>query len=267
MTTLALARPSSWLADLDARQPLLARTGWVMLAILAACLLAMAIDPRTLNGVSVWVKPAKFAASFVAWFWTLAWAWGVLAPAARRGMSAAVVLWGTLLAAAVEQGWIIVRAMLGLPSHFAQDPLGAAVYASVMSVGAVTLVALGAVLGVLVLLRGDQTQPRPWRLAVGLGLLLGGVLGGFTGATISGLDTAVIGGTPTDAGAFPPFFWSRDGGDLRIAHFIGIHAMQALPALALAGAGAAAIWAGAVGWTALTLGAWALALEGVPLAL
>jgi hypothetical protein len=180
MNILALARPRELLAELHARQPLLARSGWVMLAILAAFLLAMVFDPRTLNGVSVWVKPAKFAASFVAWFWTLAWAWGVLAPAARRGMSAAVVLWGTLLAAAVEQGWIIFRATLGLPSHFAQDPIGAAVYASVMSVGAATLVALAAFLGVLVLLRGDQTQPRPWRLAVGLGLLFGGVLGGLT---------------------------------------------------------------------------------------
>lgn len=265
MTSLVLAPPRSLLAELDARQPLLARTGWAMLATLAVCLIAMMLDPRTLNGVSVWVKPAKFAAAFVAWFWTLAWAWGVLAPAARKGMAAAVVLWGTLVAAAAEQIWIIFRAALGLPSHFAQDPIGAAVYVAVMGVGAVTLVSLAALLGVLVLLRGDHTQPRPWRLAVGLGLLLGGVLGGFTGSTISGQNTPLIASISTDAGAFPPFFWSRDGGDLRVAHFLGVHAMQALPALALAGAGAAVIWAGAVGWTALTFGAWALALAGVPL--
>ena len=265
MTAFALAPPRSLLMELDARQRLLARTGWVMLATLAVCLIAMLLDPRTLNGVSVWVKPAKFAAAFVAWFWTLAWAWGVLAPAARQGVAASVVLWGTLVAAAAEQIWITSRAALGLPSHFAQDPLGAAVYVAVMGVGAVTLVSLAALLGVLVLLRADRTQPRPWRLAVGLGLLLGGVLGGFTGSSISAWDTPLIGGRSTDAGALPPFFWSRDGGDLRVAHFLGIHAMQALPLLALAGASAAVIRAGALGWTALTLGAWALAVAGVPL--
>lgn len=265
MTTLAPFSPRSLLAELDARQPLLARTGWAMLATLAVCLIAMVVDPRTLNGVSVWVKPAKFAASFVAWFWTLAWAWGVLAPATRKGRVAAVVLWGTLVVAAAEQIWITARAALGLPSHFAQDPIGAAVYVWVMGVGAVALVSLAGLLGVLVLLRGNHAQPRPWRLAVGLGLLLGGVLGGFTGSTISDRDTALIGSISTDAGAFAPFFWSREGGDLRVAHFLGIHAMQALPVLALVGAGAAVIWAGALGWTALTLGAWALALAGVPL--
>jgi hypothetical protein len=235
-----------------------------MLALTAAFLVAMTLDPRTINGVSVWVKPAKFAASFVAWSWTLAWAWGVLAPAMRHGWTAWVILWGTLLASGYEQGWITLRAALGLPSHFAKDALGGFMY-SLMGVGAVALVGLAALLGLLVLLRGDVAQPCPWRLAVGLGLVMGGVLGGITGASISVLDTPKVGGTAGDAANFAPFFWSRDGGDMRIAHFISIHAMQALPALALLGAGAGMVWAGAAGWTALSVAAYALALAGVPL--
>lgn len=255
---------SAVFAELDARQPLLACAGWVALAVLLASLAAMAFDARVINGVSVWVKPAKFAASFVVWFWTLAWAWGVLAPAARDGRTARIVLWGTLGAAGFEQGWITLRAALGQPSHFANDALGAVMYA-LMGLGAVTLVVLAVLLGLLVLRAGDPAQPRPWRLAVGLGLVIGGVLGGFTGASISVADTPRIGGSPGDAANLPPFFWSRDGGDLRVAHFLAIHAMQALPLLALAGAGVAMIWAGAAGWTALSLGAWGLARAGVPL--
>lgn len=265
MTTLALRlRPAgALLAELDARQPQLARAGWVALGLMLASLVAMGLDPRTINGVSVWVKPAKFAASFVAWFWTLAWAWGALAPDARRGWAARVVLWGTLAAAGLEQVWITLRAALGLPSHYATDPLGAAVY-PLMGLGAVTLVALAALLGLLVLLRGDRAQPGRWRLAVGLGLVLGGVLGGFTGVTMS-VANPRIGGSPTDAANLAPFFWSRDGGDLRVAHFLAIHAMQAIPLLAALGAGVAMVLAGAAGWTALSLGAWALARAGVPL--
>jgi hypothetical protein len=264
MTALVLSPARDIFAELRARQPLLARAGWAALAILLACLAAIAIDPRMINGVSVWVKPAKFAASFVAWLWTLAWAWGVLAPQERSGRAARIILRGTLGTAAFEQGWITLRAALGLPSHFAQDALGAAGYIG-MGLAALALVAFAAALGLLVLLRPDPSQPRPWRLAVGLGLVIGGVLGGFAGVSISVLGTPHVGGSMTDAQNLAPFFWSRDGGDLRVAHFLGIHAMQAVPALALLGAGAGTVWLGAAGWTLLSLGAYALALAGVPL--
>jgi hypothetical protein len=235
-----------------------------MLALLLACLVAMTVDPRVIIGVSLWVKPAKFAASFAVWLWTIAWAWGVLAPAARTGWTARIVLWVTLATSWFEMLWISFRAALGQPSHFATDPLGAAMY-GLMGAAAILLVAMAAILGVLVLLRPDPAQPRPWRIAVALGLLVGGVMGGFTGASISVNTTPHLGGTPGDAAAMPPFFWSRDGGDLRVAHFLAIHAMQALPLLALAGAGLAVVWLGAAGWTALSLGAWLLARGGVPL--
>ncbi|QYU71217.1 hypothetical protein J4558_20690 [Leptolyngbya sp. 15MV] len=256
MSTLAM--PRGIVPDLAARQPALAAAGWAMLALAGACLVLMAFDPRIINGVSVWVKPAKFAATFVIWYWTLAWAWGVLDEGARHGIAARIVLWGMLGVGFAEQGWLTCRAALGLPSHFAQDALGSFVYV-LMGVGAFTLCALAVLLGVLVLWRGDRGQALPWRLAVALGLILGGALGAFTGASISEGGGPRIGGTQDDARNLAPFFWSRDGGDLRIAHFVGIHAMQALPALALMGAGAATIWLGAAGWTALTLAMWFLA--------
>jgi hypothetical protein len=264
MSATTFSRPRPVLAELDARQPVLARAGWLALAILLACFVAMLFDPRTINGVSVWVKPQKFATSFMVWFWSLAWAWGVLEERARNSVTARVVLWGTLITGVYEQVWITFRAALGVPSHFAQDALGGFMY-GLMGIGALTLVILAAVLGVLVLLRGDRAQPRAWRIAVGLGLFIGGVAGGVTGATISVIGGPVIGGTPGDAAAWPPFFWSRDGGDLRIAHFVSIHAMQAVPLLALLGAGTAVVIVGALGWTALIAAAYAAALMGIAL--
>jgi hypothetical protein len=258
------AAPRALLAELDRRQPLLARLGWANLAVLLLCLIAMALDPRSFDGVSVWAKPAKFAASFVVWFWTLAWAWGVLAPEAARGHIARLVLAGTVAAALFEQGWITWRAALGGPSHFATDAPGAFMY-GLMGLGALTLVGLAALLGLLVLRRPRQGVQRAWVLAIGLGLLLGGVLGGFTGAAISVLGSPYVGGVASNAGGLPPFFWARDGGDLRIAHFLGIHAMQTLPLLALLGTGARLVGLAAAGWTALTLAVFALALQGVVL--
>jgi hypothetical protein len=255
---------------LRAREPRLFAGLLAAAALLAVSLAAMAVDARTINGVSVWVKPAKFSASFLLWFATLGWAFGLLRPEARRGWPARAIAWGTLIAAAVEMGWILPRAALGLPSHFATDPLGGFMY-GVMGLAALALVALAAALGLLVALRGDPAQPRLWRAAWVAGLVLTGLLGGFTGAAISASGGPQIGGTPGDAAALAPFFWSRDGGDLRVAHFLGIHAMQALPLLALALAG----WRAARGWAALglgtaayaglTLAAFAAARAGLPL--
>lgn len=240
-------------------------------ALLALSLAAMLFDARTINGVSVWVKPAKFSASFVLWFATLGWAAGLLRPEARSGLALGVIVWGTLAAAFVEMAWIVPRAALGLPSHFATDPLGSLMYL-VMGVGALTLVVLAFCLGLLLALRGDPAQPALWRAAWVAGLLLTGVLGGVTGSAISGAGGPHVGATPNDAAALPPFFWARDGGDLRVAHFFGIHAMQALPLLALllARLRAALAWGGlglcAAGYAWLTLAVLAAAQAGVALA-
>jgi hypothetical protein len=43
-----------------------------------------------------------------------------------------------------------------------------------------------------------------------------------------------VGGTLDDTSGLPIFGWSRDGGDLRVAHFFAVHAMHFIPAFGLA---------------------------------
>lgn len=255
------------LRGLDARQPVLARTGWAMLLVAGLSLAAMAIDPREIRGVSVWVKPAKFAASLAAWTLTMAWAWTALAPASRIGWPARIIVAGTLGFGVFEVGWIGLRAALGEPSHFATDALGAVAY-GVMGLAALTGCLLAAGFGALVALRGNPAMEATMRAAVATGFVIAGLGGAATGFAISANLGPYVGGLATDAGALPPFFWSRSGGDLRVAHFVAIHAMQAIPllawALARAGAARPGAWiaAGAAGWCALAIGAFAQAQAG-----
>jgi hypothetical protein len=60
------------------------------------------------------------------------------------------------------------------------------------------------------------------------------VLGTLSGAYVSGQPGHWVGGTASDANALPIVKWSLDGGDLRVAHFFGLHAMQILPLVGLA---------------------------------
>lgn len=72
------------------------------------------------------------------------------------------------------------------------------------------------------------------------------------------------------ASSIPLFAWNQAGGDLRVAHFLGIHAEQAIPLMAIAFAKAG--WRGrlpvvvaAFFWAALTIGLWISAMGGQPL--
>lgn len=64
------------------------------------------------------------------------------------------------------------------------------------------------------------------------------------------------------------FNWARDGGDLRVAHFFGIHAMQAIPLLAYAlrhvNAGITVVAIGGLIYTLVTSRTFAQAVMGQP---
>ena len=64
--------------------------------------------------------------------------------------------------------------------------------------------------------------------------MLGSVLGALTGLYLGGQPGHWAGGVASDADGLPFFGWSRTGGDLRVAHFIGLHAIQILPLTAWA---------------------------------
>ena len=76
---------------------------------------------------------------------------------------------------------------------------------------------------------------RTLAIGAGVGLILGSLLGTITGLALGGNPTGHWVGGPvpakllTDAGGLSVLGWSRTGGDLRIAHFVGMHVMQAVP--------------------------------------
>jgi hypothetical protein len=210
--------------------------GFVALAVV--CLLMLAIDERALNGVNVWAKPLKFSISLAVYFATLAW-FAPLMPNGYFARTGGRWLSATPVACAVfEIVYIIVQAALGEPSHFNVATTFHSTMYTLMGGGALILVAVCLWMGWIIL--SVHGMSNPYALSAGLALVLTFVLGGGFGAYLGAQSGHWVGGTLSDADGLWLVNWSRDGGDLRVPHFFGMHAMQILPAMAALISGAAA---------------------------
>lgn len=237
------------------REPALTWFALALTLALVPTLIAMGLDDRTLRGVNVWAKPAKFMASIALFALTTAWFIGLLPAARRSARPVRVLVWMLLISATGEIVYITLQAALGQASHYHQGDLLHRVAYQLMGAGALALTATQLVLAREIAKHGDPALPAVWREAVVLGLVMTFVLG--VGAA------APLGNAPPPSGSGSLLFgWHLGGGDLRPAHFLGTHAQQFVP---LAGAlllrawparARLALWAFAAGYTTL----WLLAL-------
>jgi hypothetical protein len=196
------------------------------------CSLLPLVDDRLLQGVSVWEKPAKFFLSLGVHFATLAWGLSLLNPDLRRSRGLLWAVWLMIGAAVLELVVIVGRAARGEASHFnVGTPIDGALYA-IMGVGALMLTTTAGYVGYRI---WRNRNSDIWRLAAGLGFMLGAVLSTVTAGYMSSLTGHSVGGDVSGVTGLPFFHWSTTGGDFRVAHFVALHAMQVVPLAALSG--------------------------------
>jgi hypothetical protein len=249
---------------------------WVGLALLLIALATLAltvIDARQLQGVSVWLKPFKFLLSTGVYLLTLALFMSWLPAQAQQSRTARYVVWAAVIAGLFEVTYITWQGSQGIASHFnTKTPFLATMY-TLMGVGAVALASASLVLGVLIARTGTYSLPPYLKLAMVLGLVLTFVIGTGFGGYLSAQRTGHwVGGVLSDSGGLPIVKWSRSGGDLRVAHFFGIHAMHFIPAFALALGMARvpqthsvrAVWIFAFSYSAFCVWTFVQARSGVP---
>ena len=205
--------------------------GWaaVVVAVGAAAFVALGVvDGRHVGGEGVWAKPARFAASIALYLATVGW----LAAPVRAGRARRIVdgvRWGVLVCMVLEITLIAGQAARGVPSHFNATT---AVDAAVFSVMGAVIGLNTAFAGVLfvVYLADRRLAPAARRAgALGLGLFL---VGSGVGGWMVAHGGHAVGGT--GGGVLPVVGWRTAGGDLRAAHFAGLHALQAIPLVGLA---------------------------------
>lgn len=222
----------------ELHRPLILLTG-LMAVTSVVSVVGLLVDDRLITAAPAWMKPLKFSLSILFYAITLA----ILISLVRKGKR--IVWWmGTVATACAigEMVAIIGQVLRGRASHFnAATPLDTAVFAF-MGTTIVVLWLATAVITIWLWRAELGDRALTWSIRLGMVLSLVGMAVAFLmtspraeqlahGAptTVGGHSVGVDDGGP----GLPLVGWSTTGGDLRIPHFIGLHALQLLPLLAL----------------------------------
>jgi hypothetical protein len=214
---------SALLTSLHARNVVLYQLGWVCIAGVLICALLVLTTQAQVMGVNAYIKPMKFLASTSILCWTMAW---YMAELPQKG-SVQAYSWMVVVVFAIELGIIIWQATRGKLSHFnASTPTDGLLF-GLMGIAITVFTVWTAYIGYL-FFRLDTTALSPaylWGIRLGIALFVVFAFQGFM--MVSRLSHTV--GAPDGGAGLPVLNWSVRYGDLRVAHFFGMHALQLIP--------------------------------------
>jgi len=218
-------------------RPLIALAALMAVALVISGIAAV-IDPRTLTGLNVWFKPIKFAISIGIYAITLSWLIGQLTRMRRLAWVAGTI---TAIGLFIEMVIIVGYAALGETSHFNVATPVHTVMWSVMATS-IAIVWIMTLLVAIALFRtplGDRARTIAIRAGVIIAIIGMGLAFLMTSPTaqqladFQGIAGAHTVGVPDGGAGLPILGWSTVAGDLRIPHFVGMHALQLLPLAAI----------------------------------
>jgi hypothetical protein len=191
------------------------------------------VDPAVLTGAPAWMKPAKFAFSIAVFLLTLRW---ILSYVRGHDRLLAVLSSVITVALVAEIALVEMQVLRGTTSHYneATDFDAAVFYALGGIVSLVVIATIAA--GVLALRQRGLDPGLAAGLRWGIGISVLGMLAALTMIFNKGWNDSgghTVGAADGGAG-MPITGWSLEHGDLRIGHFVGLHALQLLPLLAWA---------------------------------
>jgi len=213
-----------FLADLKKRNSVLYWFGWLCFAGLLICALMTQVDKnKIVLGINAYIKPAKFFVSI----WILSWTMGWYLFYLEKQNKVKVYSWVAVLIMAFELTIITWQASNGRMSHFnIETPLYSALY-NAMGIGIVIFTGWTIYMDILFFKQKNWKLPMSYVWGIRIGILFF-VIFSLEGGIMSVLLRHSI--EDVDGGPGLPFLnWNTLHGDLRVAHFFGIHSLQIIP--------------------------------------
>ena len=176
-------------------------------------------------GNSNFLKPLKFALSIATFSWTIAWYVYEL----KSQGSITVYSWVVVITLGFEIIYITIQGARGQMSHFNTSSPFYASMTILMGIVASVLTLWTAYIGMLFFTGNARSMPEYYLWAIRCSIILF-VIFAFEGGLMGARMSHGVGQIQND-GRLPFVHWSTRIGDLRVAHFIGMHALQVIPVL------------------------------------
>lgn len=187
------------------------------------CLLMLLLTNKQVMGINSFIKPFKFFVSSGIFVWTMGWLMYYL----EEDKKIIVFNWVVIIVLAFETIYIALQAARGQLSHFNISSSFYSGMFTLMGIAISIMTAWTGYIGYLFFIKNFPALPDAYVWGIRLGILFFVIFafeGGIMGAKLSHTVGTVDGGS-----GLPLVNWSKQHGDLRIAHFIGMHALQLLP--------------------------------------
>lgn len=212
-----------FLNEIKDRNAILYFFGWLYLLGGIVCIIMTQLSGTMVLGINAWIKPMKFFFSIWIFCWTMAWFLAYLNY--KRRVKA--YTWAVVVVMIIEQVIITWQAAHGRLSHFnITMPFYRSLFV-IMGVAIATLTAWTGVIGYYFFRQKQFNIPMPYVWGIRLGIMLF-VIFSFEGGLMAAQLSHTVGAADGGPG-LPVLNWSRQYGDLRVAHFIGIHSLQIIP--------------------------------------
>ena len=209
--------------ELKRRNALLFWFGLFNLAVAIVCLILMPFEETQILGVNRWLKPYKFYASVGIMVLTMGWLLFYL----NNPKKIKTYSWLIVITMFFENGLIIMQAIRNTTSHFNITTSFNGIIFNLMGMFILAFTITVVLICISFFKQKQFSIPIAYVWGIRLGILFF-LFFSLEGGAMLGLQKHTVGGIDGGPG-LPVFNWSTQYGDLRIAHFIGIHSLQVLP--------------------------------------
>jgi len=213
----------AFLTELRQRNKILFNFGSLCMIGAVACILFIQIDNTIVTGINAWIKPLKFFLSVGIFSWTMGWLLYYL----QFHKKVKAYSWGVVIIMVFELSVIVWQAANGRISHYnISTPLYMWLF-QFMGIAIVTITLWTAYMVYLFFRQKQFTISETYLWGIRLGMIFF-IIFSFEGGLMAAKLQHTVGGPDGGAG-IPLFNWSKEYGDLRVAHFFGLHSLQLLP--------------------------------------